>query len=355
MELPTLDTIYYHNSVKEYLAAALTFVVVSGGFLLVRKIVVGRLKWLAEKTQTRVDDLLVELLEMIRAPECYLVAFYLATRPLAMPGWADKGFKSAVIVSITYRTARMLQRLARFAVVEGLLKGQQQDSAYHHTTTAVTYLANALVWSLAIVFCLDNLGFSVSSIVAGLGIGGIAVALAAQTVLADLFAAIAIYLDRPFVAGDSITWGGNTGTVRRIGFKTTLLQSLSGERLVVPNGQLASAIVQNWAHLRERRVVQTFNAAYGTPTAKLEKVPALLRGLVETAGQDKVRVDRVHLAKLNGSSIDFELVYFILSADYGVHMDVQQRLNLAVLDAFAKEGIEIPFPTQTVLLAKGAA
>jgi small-conductance mechanosensitive channel len=354
MDYISLDRAYFGNSLKEYLAAALTFLVVSAAFLLIRRLVVGRLRWLAEKTVTKFDDLFVELLEMIRVPECYLVAFYLATRPLTMPGWADRGFRAFVIILITYRVARMLQRVARFLIADLLLKGTEQDAGYYHTNTAVSYLSNALIWALAVVFTLDNLGFSVSSIVAGLGIGGIAVALAAQAVLGDLFAAIALYMDRPFVSGDTITFGDATGTVKRIGFKTTILQAVGGERLVVPNSQLASSKVQNWSHLRERRVVQTYSAAYGTPQDALERIPSQLRALIQRAGEDKVRVDRVHLSKLAGSSIDFELVYFVLSPDFNVHMDIQQRLHLAVLEAFAKEKVEIPFPTQTLMLSKGA-
>jgi small-conductance mechanosensitive channel len=334
-----------------WLTAAATFAVVLGGFLLGRRVLVGRLRWLAERTDTKVDDLVVDLLEMIRNPECYLVAFYAATRPLTLPLWLDRGFRAGVVLAVTYRAATMLQRAALFAIEEGLLKERQKDAGYVHTARTLGYLANAAVWACALLFALSNLGFNVTSMLAGLGIGGIAVALAAQAVLGDLFSAIALYLDRPFVAGDAITFGDTTAVVERIGFKTTRLRALGGELLVVPNSSLTSARIQNWRYLHERRVVLALSAAYGTPRPKLAALPAALRAVIVAAGGDKARVDRVHLKALAASSIDFELVYYVLTSDYAEHMDIQQRVLLGALELFEREGVEIPFPTQTVHVA----
>ena len=347
-----LYQIYFNNTVKEYMIAAGTFAVVLAVFLIGRNLLVGRLRWLAQQTETHFDDLFVDLLEMIRNPECYILAFYAATRPLVVPTWLDRAFHAVVILAVTFRIATMIQRVVRFAIEEGVMRHHEQDTAYIHTSKTLNYVTSFIVWACAVLFALSNLGFNISSMIAGLGIGGIAVALAAQAVLGDLFAAIALYLDRPFVIGDAITFNDTTGEVEQIGFKTTRIRAVGGELLIIPNSQLASAKIQNWRHLAKRRVVQVYNAAYGTPPEKLAKLPGQIAQLIEQAGGGKTKTDRVHLKSLSSWSIDIEAVYFVLSADYGDHMDIQQRLHLAVLDLFAKEGIQIPFPTQSVVLSK---
>jgi len=349
-----LERVYYGNTAQEYLVALGTFLLSLAVFLGARRLIVGRLRWLADRTATHLDDLFVDLLEMIRQPECYLVAFYFAARTLALRPGLELAFRDAVILTVTYRVATMVRRIARFAIEEGLLHGRERDATYVHTSATLGYVANFIIWAGAALFALDNLGFSVRSMLAGLGIGGIAVALAAQAVLGDLFAAIAIFLDRPFVLGDAITFGDVTGTVEQIGFKTTRLRALSGELLVVPNSALASAKIQNWRHLGKRRVVLAYGVAYGTPREKLAALPGQLARLIAEAGQGKTTVDRVHLKELGDSSIDFEAVYFVMSGDYALHMDIQQRLHLSVLELFEREGIEIPFPTHTIELSKPA-
>lgn len=340
--LDTLGRFYGGNTVQAYLMAAATFVAVTAAFMVVRRLLVSRLNWLAGKTDTKIDDMLVEALGTIRAPECYLVAFWFATRPLVLPLWAERGFRAAVILAVTYRVARILQRVGRFVIEEGLLKGQAQDATFAHSSMALSYLFNALIWSLAAVFALDNLGFSVSSMLAGLGIGGIAVALAAQAVLGDLFAAVAIYMDRPFVSGDAIRFGDYEGTVERIGFKTTRLRALSGEQLVVPNSALASAKIQNFRDLRKRNVEWRVTVAYGTPAEKLETLPTQIREILNQAGKEKVAVGRVHLKGLEPAGIQFEAVYQVLSPDFLLHCDIRQKANLALLAHLSREGIRLP-------------
>lgn len=354
MTIPQLEDVLAGNSFQQYLAAAATFVVCIAAFLSARRVILGRLKWLAERTETKVDDVLVEVLEKVRSPEVYLIAFYAATRPLVLPHWLNIGFRDLVIVVITYRAATMLQRLALFGVEEGLLASRPKDASYRQTVLTLTYVANFTVWSIAILFTLSNLGFNVSSMIAGLGIGGVAVALGAQAVLGDLFAAIAIYLDRPFVLGDFIIFGDMLGTVDRIGFKTTRIRSLSGELLVVPNSVLASAKIHNYRDMAERRVVMTFGIAYGTPVEKVSALPAQIKQLIQEAGGDKVRVDRVHLNELADYAYNYELVFYVLSPDYNQYMDVRHRLNVALLRLCEREGISIPFPTRTIELVKTA-
>ncbi|MEK7656348.1 MAG: mechanosensitive ion channel family protein, partial [Elusimicrobiota bacterium] len=211
---------------------------------------------------------------------------------------------------------------------------------------------HVLIWLGAGVFVLDNLGINISTVVAGLGIGGVAVALASQHILGDLFSSFVILMDKPFRVGDSIQIDDMTGGVEHIGFKTTRVRSLGGELLVFPNSLLTSARLRNYGQMRERRVLTRLRLVYQTPAARLRRVPTLLKELL--ARESALRLDRVHFAGFESSSLDFELVYFVLSPDYGVYMDAQERLGFAILEAFEKEGLEFAYPTQTVRLAPKA-
>jgi len=192
----------------------------------------------------------------------------------------------------------------------------------------------------------------VSSMLAGLGIGGVAVALAAQAVLGDLFSALAIYLDRPFVAGDFIVVGDKQGTVEQIGIKTTRVRSLSGEMLVFANSKLTSADIQNFRQLRERRVVIIVGVPYQTSAEQVRKIPGLLRSAV--SAQAQARFVRAHLKAFEQSGFSFELVYYVIDHAYAVYMEVNQAIHLAVLDSFCKEGIAFAMPATVFHQAPGA-
>lgn len=341
------------NSVRDYLIAAGTFAVVLAAFMVVRRVVLNRLGRLAGLTDTKLDDLAVELLEMIRSPERYLLAFYAASRPLTLAPWLDKAFHAAVVLSLTYRAVTMVQRVVRYLVDEVVFTEGDGDPAYRQTSRAVLVLVNFFIWAGALVFVLDNLGFDVTSMLAGLGIGGVAIALAAQAVLGDLFAAVALFLDRPFVVGDFIVTGDTVGTIEEIGVKTTRVRALSGELLVLPNSTLASARIQNFKQMSARRVVFKFGVVYQTSAEKLRRAPGIVKGIIEASA--KARFDRVHFMNYGDSSLDFEAVYYVLSPDYNVYMDTHQAILLAVFEAFEKEGLSFAYPTRTLHIESQAA
>lgn len=211
----------------------------------------------------------------------------------------------------------------------------------------VQILINVGVWSIVVLVLLSNLGVDVTALVAGLGIGGIAIGLAAQGIFADLFASLSIILDRPFVRGDFIIFGDYMGTIERIGIKSTRIRSLSGEQIVVSNANLLQTTIRNYQLLYERRVVFTVSVVYRTPLDKVEAIPALLREVVDAA--PKTRFDRAHLKALGDYALVYEVVYFVLDPDYNVYMDVQQAINFAIMRAFAARDIDFAFPTRTVV------
>ena len=227
-----------------------------------------------------------------------------------------------------------------------------EDKAVAGSIGIIRFVARLAVWAMVLLLTLDNLGVDITALVAGLGIGGIAVALALQNVLGDLLASLSIALDQPFVIGDFVIVGEHMGSVEYIGIKSTRLRSLTGEQIVMSNADLLSSRLRNYGRMYERRVVFTLGVTYETPREKLRGIPPLLRQIIEA--QEGVRFDRAHFAKYGPCSLDFEVVYHVLSADYGRYMDAQQAINFRIHEAFETLGAAFAYPTQTVWLAGGA-
>src|SRR6056297_4244968 len=204
-------------------------------------------------------------------------------------------------------------------------------------------LISFLLWMVAFIFLLDNFGFNISTLVAGIGVSGIAIAIAAQGILGDLFNYFVIFFDRPFELGDFLIFDDILGTVEHIGLKTTHIRSLGGELIVVSNSVLTGSRLRNYKHMAERRVVFSFGVTYDTGGERLREIPGVVRSIIET--EEQARFDRAHFKAYGASSLDFEVVYYVLSPDYNLYMDVQQRINLAIYEAFEEQNIEFAFPT----------
>ncbi|MBN1396235.1 MAG: mechanosensitive ion channel family protein [Pirellulales bacterium] len=244
------------------------------------------------------------------------------------------------------QTALWTNALISSAVNRYAERRKETDAAGATTLSALGFVGRMAVWATGALLIVTNLGYDVTTMVAGLGIGGIAVALAAQNILGDLFASASIVLDKPFVLGDFIIVDDKSGNVEHIGLKTTRLRSLSGEQLVFSNADLLKSRIHNYKRMYQRRVVFAIDATYDTPYEKVEAVPAMLREAVES--QQRVRFDRAHFARFSESALTFEVVYYVLAPEYGVYMDIQQAINLAILRRFTDEKIEFAFPSRTV-------
>jgi small-conductance mechanosensitive channel len=210
----------------------------------------------------------------------------------------------------------------------------------------LAFAAQVALWSLVLLLALDQLNFDITALVAGLGIGGVAMALAVQSVLSDLFASLSIVLDKPFTVGDFIVVDNLRGTVERVGIKTTRLRSLDGELLVFSNTDLLKSRIRNFKRMFDRRVEFTIGLVYQTPLEKLRLVPQWLGEIVKA--QARTRLDRAHFKQYGDSALVFEIVYYVLDPDHGVYMDVHQAINLAIFERFAREGVEFAHPTHTV-------
>lgn len=343
-----LQQTLFHNSVARYLIFLAIFVGTVVVLKLFDSIVLRRLKAQAEKTATRIDDLLIHTLEYIFMPVGYFAAFYMATRSLTLNPALSKSIDILGIIILTITGILLLSRITDYAL--GYILRKTNNTGKEYSLKAVRPILKVAVWGIGIVFLLDNLGFQISAIIAGLGIGGVAVALAAQAILGDLFSYVVIVMDRPFELGDFIIIGEHMGTVEHVGIKTTRVRSLSGEQLVFSNSDLTNSRIQNYKRMARRRVVFRLGVVYATNGSQLEEIPIIIRRIIEPI--QGTTFDRAHFLSFGNFSLDFEVVYYIDGNDYNQYMDIQQTINLQLKEEFTCRNIEFAYPTQTLFLQK---
>lgn len=314
---------------------------------IVQRFVVKQAGSLASHTRIGGDDLVVDLIKRVSLP--FLLAVYadLATVSLALPPTARGVIHSAFIAACVYQAGVWGNGVIRYLILKRRAE-PDFDGGAATTLAAIGLGARILLWSALVLLGLQNAGVNVSALLTGLGIGGIAVALAVQNILGDLFASVAIVLDRPFVIGDFIIVGDLMGTVEHIGLKTTRLRSLFGEQLIISNAELLQSSIKNYKRMQERRVTFEFRVAYGTPRESVGEIAGMMREIV--IRQKNVRFDRAHFRDFGESALNFEVVYYVLSPDYNEYMDIQQAINLEIMERFEEAQIEFAYPTRTVMM-----
>lgn len=311
----------------------------------------GRVRKLAKRTATDVDDLVVELLDKTRTLFIGLVVLWAAARPLELPAEAETVLRGVLVIGLHLQFGFWGMGVVNYLVARWKREQLEEDPGIATAVGAVGFIARIGLWAILALTALGTLGVEVNAFIASLGIGGVAVALALQNVLGDLFASMSIVLDKPFVLGDFVSVGDLNGTVEHVGLKTTRVRSLSGEQLVFSNSDLLSSRIRNYGRMRERRVSFDLGVVYDTPAETLRAIPGIVRRAVEAC--DNTRFDRSHLKAFGASSIDFETVYYMVVPDYAAYMDTQQSINLAIYERFAEEGVEFAFPTRTVHVVGG--
>ena len=337
------------NPVRDWAAAAGIATGALLVLLLIQRLIVRRLGAVATRTETAADDFFVELVRRTRWLLVVVVVIWLGSLSLAQTARTAEVLRSAAILAFLLQVSLWALVAINFWIERTRRKRLASDAASVTLIGAVGFVAKVVVWSVLLLVALDNLGVDVTTLVAGLGVGGIAVGLALQNILGDLFASVSIVLDKPFVVGETIQVGDFVGTVESIGLKTTHVRSLSGEQLIFPNGDLLQSRIRNHARMGDRRVVLSFGVPYDTPVAKVEAIPGLVRGIIEPL--ETLRFERAHFIRLGASALDFEAVYFVLSTDQKLHMDRQQQILVALMRRLEEEGIELAAPARPVVLA----
>ncbi len=351
LELTELfDATYFGNTTLQWIVAGTIVLLVFFALLLVRRLIRSHYHRLVATPQPELMELPLQVASRTTVGFILIAALFAGLQTLQLPT------KPARLALTIFTIAAFWQAglWATTAVLASLERKRSRtlaaDRAAASSMGIIGFLARATIWSFVLLLTLDNLDVEIKPLLAGLGIGGIAVALAAQNILGDLFASLSITLDRPFIIGDALSVDEFTGTVEYIVVKSTRLRSLSGEQIIMPNANLLNSRVRNHARLRERRVVFNISVTHETPRAQLQKIPGIIRALIES--QQDARFDRAHFAKIGTQSFDFEAVYIVTTPDYNRHMDILQDINLRLIEAFEKEAISLAYPSQQLVLKK---
>jgi len=346
-----LSKIYYGNTVGDYFIAIILFFVVLGGFYFLRGIIFSHLKKLAGKTKIKFDDFLVEMISKIKAPEYQLFSFYFASRHLSRSYLFDKLLNYVILVVLTYRASTLVIYTLLYFIRTAVEKKKMDEASQKMIVSSSGLILQIAVWCAAAAFVLDNMGINITAVITGLGIGGVAIALASQNILGDLFNFFVILLDKPFILGDFVILeNGSLGTIEYIGLKSTRIRSLSGEQIVLSNSKLLSQEIKNYKKMEKRRVVFKLGVIYQTPPEKLKKVPSIVKEIISSKS-DAV-FDRANMSDYGDFSINFEFVYYVLSGDYNLYMNIHESILLDIMDSFLKENIEFAYPTQTLYINK---
>lgn len=344
-----LDRVYFGNTVQDYFIALGIFLVGIALVRIFRKAILNKLKKWAETTETNLDDYIVSAVERFGMPMLNFAAVYFGIHYLTLTEFGEKAVHAATVVIITFYTIRLVTIMIR-VFIESYVKNQENGEEKVRQLKGVLLVINIGIWGLGIVFLFDNLGYDVTAIIAGLGIGGIAIALAAQNILGDLFNYFVIFFDQPFEIGDFIVVDDKMGNVEYIGIKTTRLKSLSGEQIIISNTDLTNSRLHNFKRMENRRILFSLGVTYQTTPEQLKIIPELIKSTIEA--QENVKFDRAHFSNFGDFSLNFEVVYYVQSREYSVFMDINQNINLKLFEAFAEKGIEFAYPTQTLFLNK---
>lgn len=347
--LEWLDYQIFANSVLAWVTGVTVFLLTWTALATLRRVLRKRLARFAGADAPTMMRIAYRLAERTSAWLMLLTAVLAGSQFLHSTSWTEMLIPRILTIALLIQLG--LWGTTAFTTLVEMRRERQlaTDPGSVAALDLLSFVVRLLVWAAVLLVVLDNVGVNITALVAGLGVGGIAVALAAQNILGDLFASLSIVLDKPFVVGDFLVIDELLGTVENVGLKTTRLRSLSGEQVVLANADLLKSRIRNYGRMFERRVVFSFGVTYQTPAAKLKNIPVIVRAAIES--QQHVRFDRSHFQTFGESALEFETVYYVLSPDYNLYMDIQQTVNLTVYERFAAEGIEFAYPTQTVFVA----
>ncbi len=330
----------------------LSYTLVLGGMVLawlvirlLRGKVLKRVQGWIAKTDTQFDDIAFSALQKFILPYAYLLINYQLLQQLHLSTRIEKILQVAMAVVTMYYFIRIVNHVLHTSIM-GIMRRRNESEYRMRQLSGALLLLKGLVWLTGIIFLVDNLGYNVTTFIAGLGVGGIAIALAAQAVLGDLFSYFVIFFDKPFEIGDAIQVGDKNGTIEHIGIKTTRLRSVSGEQLIMPNSDLTKLTIQNYKRLNRRRMFFSIGVTYQTTSDQLLQVPVIIERIIRS--KPKTDFSRAHMASFGDSGIQFEIEYFVLSQDYREFMDIRQSIFHDIFVQFAGLGIEFAYPTQTL-------
>lgn len=339
----------WNNTVQQYLIALGVLILSVIVLRIFKFVIVKRLHIISRKTKNQLDDIIVDVINAFHWPFYVFISLYIALKFIKIPEIIGKVEYYILYFFLTYYIVKTIQNFINIAA-EHMIKKNDKNGGNTTSMKVLKRFLNVIVWVIALIFVTSNLGFDVTGLVAGLGIGGIAIAFALQNVLEDIFASFSIHIDKPFSEGDYIVVGDEKGTVKKIGIKTTRIKASQGEEIVISNRKLTENIVHNYKKLEKRRGTFSFGVTYDTPVSKLRKIPGIIENIFSKV--EKAAIDRVHFTEFGDFSLNYDIVFYVDSNKYSVYKDIQQEINLQIKEQFEKQKIEMAFPTQTLFVHK---
>jgi small-conductance mechanosensitive channel len=343
------STVFLEISTEQWLfclaAIVISFIVIRAAWSLL----IARLTKLFAHTSNQLDDLILEIIKSTGSFTFLLISVLIGVQFLDIPERLAETIDHLWFVVIGIQAAVWLSKAVTLWA-KGRLHPHGLQDQNPVITRVISWILKTMLWSILLLAVLSNLGVNITAFIASLGVGGIAVALAVQNVLADLFASLAIGLDKPFEVGDFIISGEILGSVELVGLKTTHIRSLDGEQIIISNTELLKRVIRNYKRMATRRVAFAFGVTYDTPIEKIKEIPAAVKKIVEGAGD--LRFDRAHFKGFGASSLDFEVVYILNSGDYNIYMDTQQKINLDIMAELQAREVDFAFPTMTLDLSR---
>ena len=344
-----LDQELLGNSIREWTVSVAVLIAILAVLFLVRRLSRGRLHKLAAESDRVFLKVAAHVVGQTKGWFLMLIALNVSLRSIEAGDRFDVLFGRLLIIGMLVQMGIWaVAGLGRFMLLRRQ-KQLEEDAGAVAAMDIVGFLVRVAVWAIIFLLTLDNLGINITALVAGLGVGGIAVALAAQNIISDLFASLSIVLDKPFVLGDFLVIDDLAGNVEKVGIKTTRIRSLSGEQLVFSNNDLLGSRIRNYGRMSERRILFTIGVVYETPLEKLEQVPGIVQDII--VEQESARFDRAHFQKFGDYSLNFEIVYFVESSDYRLYMNIQQAVNYEIVRRFTEAGIIFAYPTQKLFVS----
>jgi small-conductance mechanosensitive channel len=344
---PIWNQEFINNTLGDYVTTLLVLLGLVIIFWIFQRLIVKRLEKIAEHTKTEIDNAVIGMIETLRPSFYTFLAFYLSVKLLAIGEALQRTLNVIFVVLIIYQVIRAIHVGLDYGFKRRIEGG---DPGAVGMVDFMNKMIKGVLWMVGLLLVLSNLGINISSLIAGLGIGGIAIALALQNILGDLFSSFAIYLDKPFEIGDYIVVGTEKGHVEKVGVKTTRIRALGGEQIIISNKELTSARIQNFKRMKERRKTFTFGVIYETPQKALERIPAIIEKIINAS--ELARFDRVYFSEFGDSALVFEVAYYTQSRKFQDFAATHQEILLAINKEFTAEKISIAYPTRTLYVNK---
>jgi len=349
--MEVLEQVFLGNTVLQWSTALAVALAALVAFQIIKSVMLRRLRTLAEKTETDLDDFIIDLLSSTKRILIVVLALYAGSYVLDMDASVRDLIDAGAILAFLLQAALWGNQVITFLTKRiAETRVGADDPTVTTIATLMGTVARIVFYTMVALVALDTVGFDVTALITGVGIGGIAIAMAVQGILSDLFGSLTIALDKPFAVGEFITVGQDSGTVEHVGLKSTRVRSITGEELVMSNGDLLSSRVRNFGRMQERRGNLNLGVTYDTPAEKLELIPEIIKEIVDE--EPLARFDRAHFASYGDFSLNFASVYWVETPAYIDFMNTTQSINLKIKRRFEKEGIEMAFPTQTIYVEK---